>query len=36
MVSTKDGEMNTIDKDNFDYLQDVLREIFCANTGPMD
>ena len=25
-----------IDEDNFDFLQEVLRAIFCANQGPMD
>nr|DAN97186.1 MAG TPA: hypothetical protein [Caudoviricetes sp.] len=26
----------TIDENNFDYFQDVLRLIFCSKNGPMD
>jgi hypothetical protein len=33
----KEGsESVMIDEDNFDFLQEVLRAIFCVNQGPMD
>lgn len=31
-----DAEPITIDENNFDFLQEYLREIFCVNQGPMD
>ena len=31
------GEQSiTIDENNFDYLQDILRMVFCSRNGPMD
>lgn len=35
MILSKD-ESVTIDENNFEILQEVLRDIFCASTGPMD
>lgn len=37
LVFQKEGQDNvTIDEDNFDFLQEILRLIFCVNQGPMD
>ena len=37
LVFQKDGtDTITIDEDNFEALQEVLRQIFCVNQGPMD
>lgn len=37
LVFQKDGlETITIDEDNFEFLQETLRKIFCVNQGPMD
>ena len=35
VLASKDGNI-TIDENNFDYLQDMLRLIFCTKNGPMD
>ena len=35
VLASKDGNI-TIDENNFDYLQDMLRLIFCTENGPMD
>lgn len=31
-----ENETFAVDEDNFDYMQIILREIFCSKTGPMD
>lgn len=37
LVFQKDGlDTIMIDEDNFEFLQEVLRQIFCVNQGPMD
>lgn len=36
IVFIKDGKNITIDENNFEYLQNILRMIFCTKTGPMD
>ena len=37
IVFQKDGlESIMIDEDNFEFLQETLRQIFCVNQGPMD
>ena len=37
LVFQKDGlESVMIDEENFDFLQEILRSIFCVNLGPMD
>lgn len=36
IILQKDERNYTIDSSNFEILQDILREIFCAKTGPMD
>lgn len=33
---TQDKQMITVDENNFEALQDVIREVFCLTTGPMD
>ena len=35
VFSSSDGTI-TIDENNFEYLQDILRMIFCSKNGPMD
>lgn len=35
ILSSTEGNI-TLDRDNFDYLQEVLRLVFCSKTGPMD
>lgn len=35
ILSSSEGNI-TIDGDNFDYLQEVLRLVFCSKSGPMD
>lgn len=36
LFSKPGSEMTIVDENNFDFLQDVLREIFCSKTGLMD
>lgn len=36
LIFLKDKETITIDENNFEYLQDILRLIFCTKNGPMD
>lgn len=36
LVINGEGENVTIDESNFDYLQDILRMVFCSKNGPMD
>lgn len=36
MVLTKDSETKMIDENNFTTLQEIMKQIFCVNTGPMD
>ena len=36
LIFSSNGETLTIDENNFDPLQGVMKEIFCFNTGPMD
>jgi len=35
VLSTENGNV-TIDENNFEYLQDILRMVFCSKNGPMD
>ena len=32
----KDEEIHTVDETNFEILQDIIRQLFCFNQGPMD
>lgn len=32
----QDNQNITIDENNFDFLQNIMREIFCSKNGPMD
>jgi len=36
LIFSSKGETTTVDENNFEILQNVLKEIFCFNTGPMD
>lgn len=36
LIFSSNGETVTIDENNFEALQEVLKQIFCFNTGPMD
>jgi len=36
LIFSSNGETLTVDENNFDALQDVMKEIFCFNNGPMD
>lgn len=36
LVLMQDGKNITIDENNFEYLQDILRMVFCTKSGPMD
>lgn len=36
LIFSSKGESKTVDENNFDAFQSVMKEIFCFNTGPMD
>ena len=36
LVFSGGDQMITVDENNFDYLQDILRMVFCSRNGPMD
>lgn len=36
VFNKKDNSNITIDESNFEYLQDILRMVFCSKNGPMD
>lgn len=36
IILNKEGIQNLIDENNFDVLQEIIKEIFCVNSGPMD
>lgn len=36
LIFSSNGEAITVDENNFDALQEIIKEIFCFNTGPMD
>lgn len=36
IILNKEGQSSTIDENNFEILQDYIKEIFCVNSGPMD
>lgn len=36
IFSSKGENVSTVDENNFDVFQGVLKDIFCFNTGPMD
>ena len=36
LIFSSNGETTTIDENNFDFFQDVVKEVFCFNSGPMD
>jgi hypothetical protein len=36
LILNRDGKQTLIDETNFEYLQDILRLVFCTKTGSMD
>lgn len=36
LVISSEGKTITIDENNFEFLQDVLKMVFCSKNGPMD
>ena len=36
ILLNKEGQQTLIDENNFDVLQEIIKEIFCVNSGPMD
>lgn len=36
VLLNKEGQQTLIDKNNFDILQEIIKQIFCVNSGPMD
>ena len=36
LILAEEGGNHIVDDSNFEVLQDVLRQVFCAKTGPMD
>ena len=36
ILLNKEGQQTLIDENNFDILQEMIKQIFCVNSGPMD
>lgn len=36
ILLNKEGQQSFIDENNFEALQDYIKEVFCVNSGPMD
>lgn len=36
LIFMQENQNFIVDENNFDFLQDCLKSVFCANTGPMD
>jgi hypothetical protein len=36
LILMREGKQTLIDENNFEYLQDILRMVFCTQTGSMD
>lgn len=36
IILNKEGQSSAIDENNFEILQDYIKEVFCVNSGPMD
>ena len=36
ILLNKEGQQSFIDENNFEVLQDYIKEVFCVNSGPMD
>ena len=36
LVLMREGKTITVDENNFEFLQEILRMVFCTKTGPMD
>ena len=36
ILFNKEGQQTLVDENNFDILQEMIKQIFCVNSGPMD
>ena len=36
ILLNKEGQQTLVDENNFDILQEMIKQIFCVNSGPMD
>lgn len=36
IILNKEGQQTLIDENNFELLQEIIKQIFCVNSGPMD
>ena len=36
ILLNKEGQQTLVDENNFDILQEIIKQIFCVNSGPMD
>ena len=36
ILLNKEGQQTLVDENNFDTLQEIIKQIFCVNSGPMD
>jgi hypothetical protein len=36
LIFQKDQEMISVDESTFDFLQEMMRIVFCSKNGPMD
>lgn len=36
ILFNKEGQQTLVDENNFDILQEIIKQIFCVNSGPMD
>ena len=36
ILLNKEGQQTIVDENNFEILQEIVKEIFCVNSGPMD
>ena len=36
ILLNKEGQQTIVDENNFEILQEIIKEIFCVNYGPMD
>ena len=36
ILLNKEGQQTIVDENNFEILQEIIKEIFCVNSGPMD
>lgn len=36
ILLNKEGQQTLVDENNFDMLQEIIKQVFCVNSGPMD